>query len=138
VAILRTFFCVNLPDLGPKQLVQFRRKSLVCRIAKAAIEAGCSPVVVVIGSDGEKVARELARTSVTKIENKNWRRGIGSSIRIGMQALIKNGQSSGRAVAITAQANSTLSRPTRDHHSLEASYCWFVISRSWTRIRFEA
>lgn len=104
----------------PKQLVQFRRKSLVCRVAKAAIEAGCSPVVVVIGSDGEKVARELAATSVTKIENKNWQRGIGSSIRIGMQALIKNGQSSGRAVAMTAQANSTLSRRTKDHHSLEA------------------
>ena len=76
----------------PKQLIQFRGKSLVRRIVDAADEAGCSPIAVVIGSDGKKMAPELKRTSAAIVENENWRNGIGTSIRAGMQSLIEHGQ----------------------------------------------
>lgn len=72
----------------PKQLIQFRGKSLVRRIADAANKAGCSPVTVVIGSDSEEIARELKPTSASIVENENWRNGIGTSIRAGVQSLI--------------------------------------------------
>jgi molybdenum cofactor cytidylyltransferase len=72
----------------PKQLLPFRSKTLVRTVIDAAREAGCSPVVVVIGSNAEKVQQELAHTNVVKIQNKNWQRGIGSSIRTGVQTLI--------------------------------------------------
>ena len=72
----------------PKQLLLFRGKTLIRTIIDAACEAGCSPVVVVIGSDAEKIARELADMSVMEVRNTNWRRGIGSSIRSGVEALI--------------------------------------------------
>jgi molybdenum cofactor cytidylyltransferase len=75
---------------GPKQLVEFRGKSLIRRITDSAIEAGCSPIVVVIGSDGEKVFRELEGTNVTNIENKSWQQGMGSSIRAGIRHLVEN------------------------------------------------
>jgi molybdenum cofactor cytidylyltransferase len=71
----------------PKQLLQFRGKTLVRTIINAACEAGCSPVVVVIGSNGEKVHPELANANVMEVRNANWQRGIGSSIRSGVQAL---------------------------------------------------
>jgi molybdenum cofactor cytidylyltransferase len=71
-----------------KQLIQFRGKSLVRRIVDAADEAGCSPIAVVIGSEGEKMARELEQTSAAIVENENWRNGIGTSIRTGVQSLI--------------------------------------------------
>jgi molybdenum cofactor cytidylyltransferase len=74
----------------PKQLISFRGKSLVRRMIDAASEAGCSPVVVVIGSEDEKLHRELDRTNVIRAQNQQWKRGIGSSIRCGIQALIKN------------------------------------------------
>jgi molybdenum cofactor cytidylyltransferase len=74
----------------PKQLIQFRGKNLVRRIIDAACEAGCLPVVVVIGSDGERVARELEHVGVIGVQNRNWQRGIGSSIRAGVQVLIDN------------------------------------------------
>jgi molybdenum cofactor cytidylyltransferase len=74
----------------PKQLISFRGKSLLRRVIDTAHEARCSPIVVVIGSYGEKVARELQQTGVTSVENKQWQRGIGSSIRIGVQRLIDN------------------------------------------------
>jgi molybdenum cofactor cytidylyltransferase len=72
----------------PKQLLSFRGKTLVRTVTDAARDAGCSPVVVVIGSNGEKVQQELAHANVVNVQNKNWQRGIGSSIRIGVQALI--------------------------------------------------
>ncbi len=74
----------------PKQLIPFRGKSLVRHIIDEACEAGCSPVVVVIGSEGEKLHRELDRTNVITAQNHQWKRGIGSSIRCGIQALINN------------------------------------------------
>lgn len=72
----------------PKQLIQFRGKSLVRRIVDAADEAGCSPIAVVIGSDGRKIAGELEQTSAAVVENENWRNRIGTSIRTGVQTSI--------------------------------------------------
>jgi len=71
----------------PKQLLQFRGKTLIRTIIDAAFEAGCSPVVVVIGSNAETIHCEVAHTNVLEVRNTNWQRGIGSSIRSGLQAL---------------------------------------------------
>ena len=73
----------------PKQLIEFRGKTLVRRVVDAADEAGCLPIVVVIGSDGKKVAHELEQTSAAIVENEKWRDGIGTSIRAGMQSLVE-------------------------------------------------
>ena len=74
----------------PKQLLPFRGKTLVRTIIDAACEAGCSPVVVVIGSNGETIHPEVAHANVLEARNTNWRSGIGSSIRSGVQALISH------------------------------------------------
>ena len=74
----------------PKQLLPFHGKTLVRTIIDAACEAGCSPVVVVIGSDSEKIRPELAHLNVINVRNTNWQRGIGSSIRSGVEALTKH------------------------------------------------
>ena len=73
-----------------KQLIPFRGKTLVRRIIDAARAAGCSPVVVVIGSEDEKVRRELDHTNVVTVKNDRWQRGIGSSIRCGIAGLVEN------------------------------------------------
>ena len=72
----------------PKQLVQFRGKSLVRRAADAASEAGSSPITIVLGSDSKKIEDELAGTGVAIVKNENWRAGIGTSIRAGVQNLL--------------------------------------------------
>jgi molybdenum cofactor cytidylyltransferase len=71
----------------PKQLAQFRGKSFLRRIVDAANEAGCSPVVVV-ANDESKIDSELKQSPATIVKNKEWRRGIGTSIRAGAQSLI--------------------------------------------------
>jgi molybdenum cofactor cytidylyltransferase len=104
----------NSSRLGqPKQLLQFHGQTLVQRIVDAAEEAGCSPIVVVIGSDNEKVARELERTNAVIVENSNWNDGIGTSIRIGVQRLIDIAPNVGAIVLLVCD------QPLVDSHTIE-------------------
>jgi len=104
----------NSSRLGqPKQLLPFHGQSLVQRIVDAAEEAGCSPIVVVIGSDKQKVVRELERTNAVIVENLNWNDGIGTSIRIGVQRLIDIAPNVGAIVLLVCD------QPLVDSHTIE-------------------
>lgn len=70
-----------------KQLIPYRGKSLIRRTVDAACEAGCLPVVVVSRNEDEKLDCELDRAGVVIAQNHQWQRGIGSSIRCGIEAL---------------------------------------------------
>jgi len=74
----------------PKQLIQFRGKNLVRRVVDAASEAGCQPILAVLGSGklGQGISSELKDIGATIIANPNWKCGIGTSIRAGVQHLI--------------------------------------------------
>jgi molybdenum cofactor cytidylyltransferase len=72
----------------PKQLINFRGETLVRRAVRAATEAHCEPVIVVVGEMGEAIRQELAGTSAVIGDNQDWRRGIGTSIRAGVQQLV--------------------------------------------------
>jgi len=78
----------------PKQLIQFQSKTLVRRVVDAASEAGCQPILVVLGSETDTelvqgISSELKNTGATIIGNPNWKGGIGTSIRTGVQHLIE-------------------------------------------------
>ena len=84
----------------PKQLIPFRGKSLIRRIIDVAGEAGCAPVIVVIGSEDEKLHREIDCTGVITVENKQWQCGIGSSIRCGIHGLTNSSPDFGASVSL--------------------------------------
>lgn len=69
----------------PKQFACFEGETFVRRIVRAAIEAGCAPVVVVTGEDSARITSELTRFTVTIAMNLGWSSGVGSSIRVGVQ-----------------------------------------------------
>jgi len=71
-----------------KQLLTHGGEALVRRSAQVAIEAGCSPVIVVLGSERERIAAELHGLPVAIVENEKWERGIGSSLRAGVAAAL--------------------------------------------------
>ncbi|CAN5579238.1 nucleotidyltransferase family protein [soil metagenome] len=71
----------------PKQLLAHEGQALVRRTANAAIEAGCDPIVVVVGAEREKVATALRDLTATIVPNDNWPRGVGTSIRAGVARL---------------------------------------------------
>lgn len=84
----------------PKQLVEFRGKTLIRRAAESLIEAGCSPVVVVLGGEIDGSSRALDCLDVEIVVNENWEDGVGSSIARGIERILEIAPSSD-AVLIT-------------------------------------
>jgi molybdenum cofactor cytidylyltransferase len=70
-----------------KQLLRVGGRSLVRRAVEAAVNAGCAPVVVVVGARGDDVRAELCDCGVEVVVNEAWARGIGTSIRVGVSHL---------------------------------------------------
>jgi molybdenum cofactor cytidylyltransferase len=70
----------------PKQLLPFRGQSLLRRAAAVALDAGCDPVVVVLGAGADRLRGELDGLAVTVAENPVWELGPGTSLRAGLAA----------------------------------------------------
>jgi molybdenum cofactor cytidylyltransferase len=72
----------------PKQLIEFRGEPLVRRAARAATDAGASPVVVVLGAGAPEVARSLAGVDgVSLAVNESWADGLSSSLAMGIREI---------------------------------------------------
>jgi len=71
----------------PKQLLQFRGRSLLRRAAETALDSGASAVVVVLGAQAERLQEELTGLPVTIAINPEWEEGMASSLRAGIGAL---------------------------------------------------
>jgi molybdenum cofactor cytidylyltransferase len=71
----------------PKQLLKFRNETLIRRAVRAATEAGCDPVVVVVGQTNQALLGELQSTSAIVIGNRHWQGGPGTSICCGLNQL---------------------------------------------------
>jgi molybdenum cofactor cytidylyltransferase len=71
----------------PKQLVMLGEENLLERTVRVAREAGCSPVVVVVGVDSQQVLARSALGDVVTVINDQWKEGMASSIRLGVRTL---------------------------------------------------
>lgn len=76
----------------PKQLLSWRGESLVRRAARSAREAGCARVTVVAGEARDRIENELRGTAAVIVENPEWRRGLGTSIRCGLRHLLSDSE----------------------------------------------
>ena len=75
----------------PKQLFTYRGATLIQRAVRAAAEAGCDPVIVVAGDSAEAICSELGEEiGIVVVENAEWRSGIGTSIRRGLEQLTRS------------------------------------------------
>lgn len=70
-----------------KQLVLWRGKALVWHVVRAAVEAGLSPVAVVLGAEEKAVRQALEGEPVRWVHNPQWKEGQSSSVRAGLQAV---------------------------------------------------
>jgi molybdenum cofactor cytidylyltransferase len=73
----------------PKQLVSVGGRSLLRRTVDIAVEAGCGPIAVVLGFDATRMQAELAGSPAIFVLNEDWPSGMGSSLRRGVEALLK-------------------------------------------------
>jgi molybdenum cofactor cytidylyltransferase len=73
-----------------KQLLSFQGESLVRRAVRTAMEAGCACVTVVVGDSRARIENELRETPAVIVENQEWQRGLGTSIRCGIRHLLSS------------------------------------------------
>lgn len=57
------------------------------RAVETVREAGCAPVVVVLGAAADQVRAQAELTGVTVVVDSAWGRGLGSSLRTGLRAV---------------------------------------------------
>lgn len=71
----------------PKQLLGWEGEPFVRCVARTALQAGLSPVIVVTGAWGEAVAEAVSDLLIRIANNPDWQAGQGGSVRTGVQAL---------------------------------------------------
>lgn len=73
----------------PKQLLEFEGETLLRRAAFAAIGSVCTPVILVLGANFEKTNAEIKDLEVEICFNENWESGLSSSIKTGIEYLLR-------------------------------------------------
>jgi molybdenum cofactor cytidylyltransferase len=71
----------------PKQLVMLAGETLLERAIRTALDAGYSPVVVVLGSAYVEILGHNPLANAVPVVNAKWEEGMASSIRLGIQTL---------------------------------------------------
>jgi molybdenum cofactor cytidylyltransferase len=74
---------------SPKQLIEYKGKSLLYNTVWAALQTIMRPVVVVLGSHNSDIRKEMNGLKVQIIHNEQWQEGIASSIRCGLLEIQK-------------------------------------------------
>jgi molybdenum cofactor cytidylyltransferase len=78
----------NSSRLGePKQLLEYKGKSLLHHVTQQALKM-TGAVVVVSGFNNNLIENELKNLQVITIYNPEWQEGMGSSIRAGVEKII--------------------------------------------------
>jgi molybdenum cofactor cytidylyltransferase len=70
----------------PKQLIEIAGETLVGRAVRIAREAGCSPVVVVLGAEAQRIRMRCSLGDARTVVNPDWPEGMASSVRAGVAA----------------------------------------------------
>ena len=71
-----------------KQLLPWGTSTLLGKAIKEALESNSEKVYVVLGAKAETIQMQCNSTDVTWILNKNWKKGMGSSISCAINYLI--------------------------------------------------
>lgn len=87
----------------PKQLLPVAGRPLLRLAAETALAAPVSPVVVVLGAHAAEITPCLDGLPVQIVVHARWERGMGSSLRAGLQALTAG--TPGLAAVIVALAD---------------------------------
>ena len=71
----------------PKQLIKKDGTTLVRHMVEAALLLQAGPVLVVLGANQERILSELTDLPVHTPINPDWREGLASSLRVGLNRL---------------------------------------------------
>jgi molybdenum cofactor cytidylyltransferase len=74
----------------PKQLLQYHGKTLLNHAVNQAINAKADAVVVILGKNADLFEGEIDNEEVRVVINKDWKEGMASSLRLGLDTLLNS------------------------------------------------
>lgn len=74
---------------SPKQLLDFAGSKLLQHAIDTALASNAIHLVVVLGANADIIKQGLKNTTAEMIVNDEWKEGMASSIRFGLQTLVK-------------------------------------------------
>lgn len=73
----------------PKQLLHYDDKSLLQHTIDVAENSDTNSVIIVLGANAQMISKEINKIDAHIIENKEWKEGMASSVRAGLNELLK-------------------------------------------------
>jgi molybdenum cofactor cytidylyltransferase len=101
----------------PKPLLTWRGEPFIRHIARAALGADLSPIMIVAGAHLAEMRAAVADLPVTLIHNPDWEAGQSTSVRCGLQALPDTIGSAIFLLADQPQISIELVKALRDQHA---------------------
>lgn len=86
----------------PKQLLSYRGTTILNHIITTALASNGAKTIAVIGAYSDQMRDEIGELPVKVVENSNWRDGISSSIRLGIETLEQSADPPGAALLMTS------------------------------------
>jgi molybdenum cofactor cytidylyltransferase len=74
---------------APKQLLRWGDTTLLGHVLDALRELPFDEVFVVIGANGDEILDQVDLTGTSVIENPEWEEGMASSLRVGLDAVLR-------------------------------------------------
>src|SRR5438105_14710749 len=97
-----------------KQLLVFNGNTLLRRAAETAMASACRPIVIVTGAMHEELLPEIRDLEVITERNGEWQRGMGTSLRAGLRALLRPQPDAGAAISMLCAQPSARGAPLKD------------------------
>ncbi|MFD2584595.1 NTP transferase domain-containing protein [Pedobacter vanadiisoli] len=89
----------------PKQLLDYKGKTLLQTVINEALNTNCKPVMVVLGANADEIANKHQNDQISIVINDGWETGMASSIVAGLSTMIKaNSEINSIIIAVADQA----------------------------------
>lgn len=76
----------------PKQLLEFKGKTLLEIAVEAAQNSLANSCVIVLGANADLIVEKIRHTKVDQVVNENWENGMASSMQKGLKYLMENSE----------------------------------------------
>ena len=73
----------------PKQLLSYKGNSLIRHAVTEVVKSNCDRIVVVLGTNSERISTEISDLPVCVTYNTQWQQGMSTSIATGIKALLQ-------------------------------------------------
>ena len=74
----------------PKQLLQYRGKTLLAHAINEAVNSNADAIVVILGKNADQFKKEIDDRKVRVAVNSSWEEGMASSLRLGLGTLLND------------------------------------------------